>query len=352
MRGPAAWEYAAALAASGALTMLLTPAALELALRRGILDWPGPNKAQREAVPYLGGVVIVLSFSAVVLGAAAWRPYGADLGALEVTLGLGAGLALMGLIDDLRGLSITPRLVAELAAGVVVYATGTRAHLHGVGRPVDAVITVLWVVGITNAVNLLDNMDGLAAGVTALASLALFTVGIVNHQHFVPLLALALVGCALGFLSHNAFPARIYMGDAGSLFLGFVLAVLCLRLRAHPAQRLTFAVPVLVLAVPLFDTILVVCTRVLARRHPLVGARDHTSHRLVALGMLPRRAVGLIYLFTAGTGGAAVAISRLGRGPAFAVLVGVGLVAVVLGLRLGQVHVPGVGSRAERSGRL
>lgn len=350
MRNPAAWEYAVALVVSGALTMLLTPLALELALRRGILDWPGPNKSQAEAVPYLGGVVMVVVFSAVVLAAAAYRPYAADLGALGVTLGLGVGVALLGLVDDLRTLAIPPRLAIETVAGIVVYATGTRAHLQGVSWPVDAVVTVLWVVGVTNAFNLLDNMDGLAAGVAALASLGVFTVGVVNHQYFVPLLALALVGCAAGFLPHNFFPARIYMGDAGSLFLGFVLAVLCLRLRAHPGQQMTFPVLVVILAVPLFDTTLAATTRALRRRNPLVGARDHTSHRLVALGLPPRRAVTVIYAFTAATGALAVAVSRLGRAPAFFLLLGVAGAAVGLGVRLGRIQLPGiergVGSRA------
>ena len=350
MRAPAAWVYLVALGASGVLTMLLTPLALEYALRRGILDWPGPNKAQPEAVPYLGGVVMVVSFAAVVLGAAAVHPYGADLGALGVTLGVGVALAVVGLVDDLRQLPIPVRLTLEAAAGVVVYATGTRAHLRGADAAVDAVVTVLWVVGVTNAFNLLDNMDGLAAGVVALASLSLFAVGIVNGQYFVPLLALALVGCALGFLRHNVAPARIYMGDAGSLFLGFLLAVLCLRMRAHPDQRVTFAVPAMVLAVPIFDTALVVVTRVLRRRNPLVGARDHTSHRLVAIGLPVRRAVGLIYLFTAATGGVAVALTRLGRAPGFAVLGTVGAAAVLLGWRLAVVPLPGVAHRPTRDG--
>ncbi|HET6963690.1 MAG TPA: MraY family glycosyltransferase [Acidimicrobiales bacterium] len=340
MRNPAPWEYVLALGACGALTMLLTPLALEFALRRGILDWPGPNKAHREAVPYLGGVVIVVAFSAVVLAAAAYRPYDADLGALGVTLGLGLGLALLGLLDDLRALPIPPRLALEAVAGVVVYATGTHANLRGANHPLDALVTVVWVVGVTNAFNLLDNMDGLAAGVAALSSLALFAVGVVNHQYFVPLLALALVGCAAGFLPHNFFPARIYMGDAGSLFLGFVLAVLCLRLRAHPGQQVTFAVPVLILAVPIFDTTLVAATRALRRGNPLRGARDHVSHRLVALGLPPRRAVTLIYLFTAVTGGTAVGLCRLGRAPAFAALVVVAAVGLLAGVRLGGVRPP------------
>ncbi|HEX5266546.1 MAG TPA: MraY family glycosyltransferase [Acidimicrobiales bacterium] len=345
MRNPAPWEYAVALVACGALTMVLTPLALEFALRRGILDWPGPDKSQREAVPYLGGVVIVVAFSAVVLAAAAYRPYGADLGALGVTLGLGLGLALLGLVDDLRSLPIPPRLALEAVAGVVVYLTGTHANLRGANHPLDAVVTVLWVVGVTNAFNLLDNMDGLAAGVAGLSALALFTVGVVNHQYFVPLLALALVGCAAGFLPHNFFPARIYMGDAGSLFMGFVIAVLCLRLRAHAGQQVTFAVPVLVLAVPIFDTALVATTRALRRTNPLRGARDHVSHRLVARGLPPRRAVTVIYLFTAATGALAVGVSPLGRAPAFAGLVAVAAASLVLGVRLAGIPASGTASR-------
>jgi len=262
----------------------------------------------------------VVAFAVVVAGMAlVWRPSGADLGALGTTLGLGVGLAVLGLVDDLKDLAIWPRLLVEVAAGVVVYWTGTRADLSGAAAGADALVTVLWIVGITNAFNLLDNVDGLSAGVAAIAALSLAGIGLVNDQYFVPLLALALAGCAAGFLRLNFHPARIHMGDAGSLFLGFVLGVLALRLRVHTAHQVSFAVPLVALAVPIFDTALVVSSRAWQRLNPLRGQRDHISHRLVALGWSVPQAVAAIYVVAAACGGLAIGLTRVGRGVGFAV---------------------------------
>jgi UDP-GlcNAc:undecaprenyl-phosphate/decaprenyl-phosphate GlcNAc-1-phosphate transferase len=334
-----AWEYVGVFVCCAALTVFLTPLALRLARRRNLVDMPGPAKSHSEAVPYLGGVAIVIAFSLVILVADLLRPDGADTKGLVVTLGLGVALAVMGLVDDLKGLPVVLRLALELGAGVVVYATGTRAHLAGAGLGLDAVVTVAWVVGITNAFNLLDNMDGLSAGVAAIASFWLFVVGLVNGQYFVAILSLALVGCAAGFLRHNRFPARIYMGDAGSLYLGFVLSVVALHLRSYASLRVTFLVPVMVLAVPIFDTTLVVVARLIQRRSPFQGGRDHTSHRLVFVGLPVPAAVVLIYALTMATGWLGVIMSQVSRGTSFLLAGWVAAVGVFLGVLLGTVPV-------------
>ncbi len=339
MKSPSAWEYVGVLICCVGFTVFLTPLALRLARRRNLVDVPGPGKSHTEAVPYLGGAAIVVAFSLVVLAAGLLRPNGADTRALVVILGLGIALALLGLVDDLRGLPVWFRFVVEIGAGVVVYASGTRAHLAGAGLGLDAVVTVVWVVGITNAFNLLDNMDGLSAGVAAIASFWLFVVGVVNGQYFVAILSLALVGCAAGFLRHNRFPARIYMGDAGSLYLGFVLSVLALHLRSYQSLRLTFLVPVMVLAVPIFDTALVVVARVLQHRSPFHGDRDHTSHRLVFVGLPVPGAVALIYAFTMATGWLGVIMAQVSRGTSYLLAGWVAAIAVFLGVMLGMVPV-------------
>ncbi|MHB1446245.1 MAG: MraY family glycosyltransferase [Acidimicrobiales bacterium] len=286
-------------------------------------------------------MAIVVAFAVMVTGIAlAWRPSGADIGALGMTLGLGVGLAFLGLLDDLKDLAIWPRLLVEVAAGVVVYWTGTRADVSGVPGSADLVLTVLWVVGITNAFNLLDNVDGLSAGVAAIAALAMAGVGLVNDQYFVPLLALALAGCAAGFLRLNFHPARIHMGDAGSLFLGFVLGVLALRLRAHTAHQVSFAVPLVALAVPILDTGLVATTRAWERLNPFRGRRDHISHRLVALGWSVPGAVGAIYAVAAACGALAIGLTRVGRGVGFAVAGSLAGLAVLAGAGLARVPVP------------
>ena len=227
------WGYGVVLVGSLVLSLVLVPVALAVAVRFGVLDHPGPAKGHTKAVPYLGGAAIVVAFAAVVLVGNALDPPPSGLPQLAGFLGLGVLLALVGLVDDLRGgLSPLLRLVLEAGAAVAVWAMGSDAHLAGVPSAVDALVSVVWIVGVTNAFNLLDNMDGLSAGTAIIAALSIFGIALLQQRYLVAALALALAGCATGFLRANFHPAKIYMGDAGSLFLGFVLAVLLLKLRA------------------------------------------------------------------------------------------------------------------------
>src|SRR6185295_8402540 len=157
--------------------------------------------------------------------------------------GVAIGLAFVGLLDDLRQLNPWVRLVAEIGAGVAVWVVGAGVDLWGPSLT-DALVTVVWVVGITNAFNLLDNMDGLSSGVAAIAAGSIFVIAASNGQFLVAALSIGLAGCALGFLRHNFHPATIYMGDAGALFLGFVLAYLGLKLRFDGPVDATFLVPI------------------------------------------------------------------------------------------------------------
>jgi UDP-GlcNAc:undecaprenyl-phosphate/decaprenyl-phosphate GlcNAc-1-phosphate transferase len=177
--------------------------------------------------------------------------------------------------------------------------------------PVANAFTVLWIVGITNALNLLDNMDGLSAGTAAIGAFFFFLVAALSGQYLVAALAIALAGCALGFLRHNFHPATIYMGDAGSLFLGFVLAVLGIKLTVPSSPLIAAFVPILVLAVPILDTALVTATRLRHRRGVFTGGRDHVSHRLVHVGIPVPIAVGLIYATAVGAGWLGVVMARL-----------------------------------------
>lgn len=308
MSGSGVAGYLAAFLAPLVLAWVLTPLALRAAVRFGVLDQPGERKAQQVAVPYLGGVAIVLAFSATVLVAGFVRALTVDgsseVGTLAVLLGTAALLALLGLVDDLRGVSVRLRLALEVGAGVVVVVNDSGATVTG--NPVlDGVITVVWVVLIVNAMNLLDNMDGLSAGVAGIASATFFVLAVAQGQFLVAALSIALAGCAVGFLRHNFHPAKIYMGDAGSLFLGFLLAVISTRIELIDSPPVVaLFVPLLVLGVALFDTTLVVVERLRHGRSPFQGGRDHTSHRLVFVGLPVRVSVGLIY-------GTALALSWL-----------------------------------------
>ena len=320
------------------LSLRLTPLALALARRRGWLDRPGGHKVQAEAVPYLGGVAIVIAFAFVVAVGGVLLPIETGKTELLLVVATASGLAIVGLIDDLHPLSPFLRVLVEVAAGLIVWRTGIGAQLFGPAWA-DALITVLWVVGVTNSFNLLDNMDGLSAGVAAIAGLAFFAIAVANGQVLVATLAIALTGCAVGFLRHNRHPARIYMGDAGSLFLGFMLAVLGVKLTFDGPRETVWFVPVLVVSVAIFDTSLVTFTRLLHRRNPLSGGADHTSHRLVMLGLSVPVAVRIVYGAAALAGWLALLLSLVEIAAGLMLIGLVLVVGVAGGVALGAVPV-------------
>jgi UDP-GlcNAc:undecaprenyl-phosphate GlcNAc-1-phosphate transferase len=326
------WIYVAIFIATTALGLAFVPLALRVALRFGVFDHPGGYKQQESPVPYLGGVAIIVAFSLAVVTASLIRPPVAGFGELAVILGAAVGLGLVGLADDLTGLPLSPRLLAMFASVGALWAAGVQVQLFD-NALIDFLIMALWVVGITNAFNLLDNMDGLSAGTAVVASVSFFVIAAANGQFLVAALAVALAGAAIGFLRHNRYPAKIYMGDAGSLFLGFMLAVIGVKLRFDAPRQVTAFVPLLVLGVPIFDTVLVVYTRIREGRNPFLGGRDHTSHRLSRLGMGVRGAVALLCVVAFLLGWLALVMSRISD-PATAYLllgfvIGIGLLAAV-----------------------
>jgi UDP-GlcNAc:undecaprenyl-phosphate GlcNAc-1-phosphate transferase len=332
-------DYVAVFLLTALLTLVLTPLALRIAVRREVLDHPSSVKAQTSPVPYLGGTAILGAFSAVVLVAAAVRRPVSGYDELAVIIGLAVLLAAVGLLDDLRGLSPWLRLGVEIAAGVIVWATPAGAELFG-NDIANLFVTTVWVVGVTNALNLLDNMDGLSAGVAAIAAFSIFVIAEDSGQFLVAVLAIALAGCAVGFLRSNFHPARIYMGDAGSLFLGFLLAVLALKLRFPEGSRpVALGVPIVLLGVPLFDTTLVTINRLRHGRSPLSGGRDHTSHRLVFVGLPVPVTVGIIYLAGASLGALGFVLSRQPRTTGLVLLAWLGVLGAFFGVLLSAVPV-------------
>jgi UDP-GlcNAc:undecaprenyl-phosphate/decaprenyl-phosphate GlcNAc-1-phosphate transferase len=268
-----AWVGFMAFAIVGGLTEFVRRLAVKLALT----DRPGARKSHRHPTPYLGGVVIV----AGVLGPAAVALGGGDM-RMRIVLVAAAAVALLGLVDDLRPLSPYVRLTVEgLAASPVVAAGG---HVKIFGNWLDYVVPVLWIVVITNSFNLLDNMDGAAAGVACVTAAALSLPALMVGQRGAVVLLLALAcGCA-GFLPHNWTPARIFMGDAGSLFIGFVIAASALLVFASPDLHASVTGPLMVTFVATVDTCVVMVSRHRAGRPLMLGGTDHVSHRLRRLG--------------------------------------------------------------------
>ncbi|MFN2251391.1 MAG: MraY family glycosyltransferase [Anaerolineae bacterium] len=293
---------------SAALALAIggTPLARRLAWRVGVTDAPSDRKVHQQPMPLLGGLAI---YAAVMVAIVAFgeRQEVAQLAGILIGATL---VSFLGLWDDRRPLPPSLRLLAQVGAAAVAVASGVQVLLFGVPI-VDAAISVLWIVTITNAINFMDNMDGLAGGVSAVAAGYFLLLAVANDQQLVAPLAAAVLGACLGFLYYNFNPASIFMGDGGALFLGYVLACIGIKLR-FPGQSyyVTWLVPVLVLAVPLFDLGLVLISRGRRRVNPFTTAgTDHLSHRLTRLGLSQREAALVIYLVCCAAGGVAIFVS-------------------------------------------
>jgi len=316
-------QYLPVLLASGLLAFLVTPLTRILARRMGMIDQPGLRKAHRLPVPLLGGLAIyaALAIAFIVFGNRDWLVEGLGI------LGGATLLFLTGLWDDRYGMSARLKLAAQFVAALGLLAVGVQVRLLGQWW-LDALLTVAWVVSLTNAVNLMDNMDGLAAGISAVAAIFFFVLAALEGQGLVASLAAALFGSALGFLFYNFAPALSFMGDAGSLPLGFLLGVIGIKIKfIHFPLGSTWMAPIVVSGVLIFDTSLVVFSRLRRRRPIFQGGSDHTSHRLVQLGLSPPRAVLTLYVVAAALGALALFLTRAPALTANAIFV----VLIVLG---------------------
>ena len=303
-----------------ALTGLLTWPVRALAIRLGAMDSPNmARKTQAEPVPYLGGVAIALGVSIITLGAvflSAENFTGENsdqLKDLALTVLLPALiLGGMGLFDDLRSLSPWPRLIAQTVIGAAVafvivengtigtaFGGGDLGSDAGSGSWLNTLVTIVWIVGICNSINFFDNLDGAASGAVAIAALGVFVIAFDRGQELVSALSIVTAGATIGFLMWNKSPAKIYMGDAGALFLGIIISVATIRL--NPGITPTWhslAIPLLLLAIPVLDTSIVVISRILNGDSPLQGGRDHLSHRLLQKGFSKRKSVIILYLLS------------------------------------------------------
>ncbi len=296
------------------ITAVVVPLVRRLGLRFGLTDTPDPRKQHSTPMVRLGGIGIVVGFSMALaitwgFGGFAELPMAKDQ-LIWTTLGGSLCFFLVGLADDLFALSPFPRLAIQLAVAMAVWSQGVRIGTIELaalgGQPAVLVLpqwlsllgTVLWLVGITNAINWLDGLDGLAAGVSGIAAFGLLSVSFSLDQAAAGLLAAALAGACLGFLRHNFNPARIFMGDGGSYFLGFALAAVSIVGPAKGITSVSLLLPLVILSLPLADMSAVIFGRVRQGRSPFYPDRRHLHHRLLRAGFSHRRTVLLIYAFT------------------------------------------------------
>lgn len=340
--------YLVLFAAGFLASVCLTPVVRRIAVATGRIAVPKDTRWHKKETALLGGIAIFASTVAVWVAAAGYsgwegvgRPY------LSMMLCAGAMFAI-GLADDILNMDPQHKLAAQLVITSILMIFGFRLDWT-VSKTANLFISIVWVIGITNAFNLLDNMDGLSAGVAAIATIFLFTMNYMNPNpgnSFVLLLSAAYLGALLGFLVYNFNPASIFMGDAGSLFIGFVMA--CLTATATTevgaggsagSLLWVIAIPILILFVPILDTGFVSFMRKLFRRPISQGGRDHSSHRMVAIGFSERKAVVVLYAFAAASGCLTLAIQHLSVGPTLVLIVLYLLFVIFFWVHLARVKV-------------
>ncbi|RMF26027.1 MAG: undecaprenyl/decaprenyl-phosphate alpha-N-acetylglucosaminyl 1-phosphate transferase [Chloroflexi bacterium] len=323
---------------AGALILAIggTPLARYLAPHLGVIDQPSQRKMHTRPMPRLGGMAIYLT----VMAAALVLRTRYNIHQL-VSILLGASwVSFLGVWDDRWGLRPLLKLAGQIAGALFLVLSGIQVNLPLIPPWADVLITVLWLVGITNAFNLLDNMDGLSGGVAAIAAAFFVLLTAFSGQYLVGALSAAVLGACLGFLIYNFNPASIFMGDSGSLFLGFMLAAIGIKLRfPDNVTFVTWMVPVLVLGLPIFDTTLVVVSRLRRGLNPLTTpGKDHVSHRLVMAGLTQREAVLTLYLVSGALGVLAIFVTQASVLEGYAVGGTVAIAGLVALWKLEQIY--------------
>jgi UDP-GlcNAc:undecaprenyl-phosphate GlcNAc-1-phosphate transferase len=301
--------YVAAALLAMVASLLMTPLVRSFARRIGAMDPPGGRKIHAASIPHMGGVAVAMA-SAIALGSLVFLSRATSASRLlfapqpAAWLPILAGGALVfgvGLLDDLRPVPIPIKLVCQTAAAVIVLGLGVRIDhvtLRGVTyelSSLSAPLTVLWIVGITNAFNLVDGLDGLATGLAVIAAAACATLLVLRGESQSALVLLALLGAAVGFLPYNFNPATIFLGDSGSLLFGFVLAVTAITGSQKGATALAVAVPLLIFALPIVEALSSAIRRLAQGRHIFSADRQHIHHQLLAMGLSHRSTVLLLY---------------------------------------------------------
>lgn len=326
------------IAVSFIISLVSLPMVRRLALRIGAVDKPDPRKVHQQTMPRLGGTSFVLGF--MLTGA--YLAYSDILGSLAGILAGGGIIYIVGALDDVLQLKAVVKLLGQIiAAGVAVY-FGVRVDF--ITNPFDGLLylghfsvplTILWLVGVTNAINLIDGLDGLAGGVSAIAAITMGLVALRVGQFQVATFAFILAAGICGFLPYNFNPARIFMGDAGSLFLGFVLACLSVVGLMKSAAIISLFTPVAILGIPIFDTLFAIVRRARSGAPIFMPDKAHLHHRLMALGMSHRQTVLAIYGVSIFFGTAAVALTYLTSPQAMVIMAVLMVVAVIAAVKIG-----------------
>ncbi|WP_053954742.1 glycosyltransferase family 4 protein [Inediibacterium massiliense] len=296
------------------VSFLMTPLAKKLACKIGAIDIPKDDRrVHKQPIPRMGGLAIYFGFMISVL----MNLPVIDKPMIGMFIG-GTFIVLMGIVDDLRPLSAKTKLMGQIVSALILVYCGLRIgmlNIPFIKEPIvfpiwaSIMITIFWVVGITNTLNLIDGLDGLAAGVASIAGASLFYVAIVNGRDITPLMTMAIVGACIGFLPYNFNPAKIFMGDTGSLFLGYMLAAISIHGAVKGATAIATVIPVLALGLPIFDTTFAILRRMINGRPIMEPDKGHLHHKLLATGMGQKRTVLVLYGISAIFGASAALMS-------------------------------------------
>lgn len=297
-----------------AISFACTPAVRMLAIKIKAVDVPKDNRRMHKVpIPRMGGLAIFAGFLVSVLF---FVPLGTEFRSILIGALI---LVVLGIIDDIVALKPKTKFAGQIIAALIPALSGVS--IHGIVNPFvpgqystlgifSIPLTVIWIVGITNAVNFIDGLDGLACGVSAIATVTMFIIAVLFGETYIALMMAALAGACLGFLPYNMNPAKIFMGDTGSMFLGYILATVSIQGLFKFYAVISFAVPFILLGLPIFDTGFAIVRRLLKGQSPLQADRGHVHHRLIDLGFDQKQSVAILYTFSALMGLTAVILAR------------------------------------------
>lgn len=337
------FHHIVAFAVALIVSFFATPVARRIAVNVGAVNIPGDSRRiHKNPMPLLGGLAIIIGFILAIVYSFATKNIKVFVGYLvkPKTLGLLLGvfiIIILGIVDDIKPLRARVKFPVQLLAAIIVVATGTRiiaiskpfqatvalhpSMMYFLGDILAFIISVFWIVGMTNAINFIDGLDGLAAGVSGIAALTLYIVAVIRRQDDIAIIAVSLVGAIFGFLPYNFNPAKIFMGDTGATFLGFLLAIISIEGTMKSITAIAVAIPILVLGLPIFDTLFAIIRRIMNGKPIGQADRGHLHHRLLDLGLSHRMSVIILYVVSGALGLVSIALVDKGLLPSIILLI-------------------------------
>ena len=335
-----------ALAVSLLISFLSVPFVKNIAVKAGAIDIPKDGRRMHKSpIPRMGGVAIFYGFivSMLCFGDLTKELWGILFGALLIVV--------LGIADDIKPLPASLKLAVQIISAAIPVIMGSRIHFVSVpfldnmstsivfSDILSYVFSIIWIVAVTNAVNLIDGLDGLAAGVSTIASVSILFISLIDNNSFVSLISACLVGACLGFLPYNINPAKIFMGDTGSTFLGYIMAVMSVQGMFKSYTVITFIMPVLILGLPLFDTSFAIIRRIINHKPIMQPDRGHLHHRLIDMGFNQKQTVSILYTISALLGLSAIVMEGYDTATGIFLLVSV-IIFVVLAIIFAGKPVP------------